>query len=89
MGKTLCGLLEKLSPEDRMHLIEEVYDLIAATQADTLNDLASNWLSSARTIVSRLFKTDSQTRAVFQQTINAFLSAAAEAISQTIREKRS
>jgi pimeloyl-ACP methyl ester carboxylesterase len=88
MGKTVCGLMEKLEAEDREHLIEEVYGLIAATEADTLNDLASGWLKSVKTIVSRLFKTDSQTRAVFQQALTAFTSAAAEAIGEMIREKR-
>ncbi len=88
LGKTLCGLMDRLNVEDREHLIEEVYDLIAATGADTINDLAAGWRSSARIIVSRLFKTDSQTRAVFQQTLNAFLSAAAEAVGEIIRKKR-
>ncbi len=88
MGKTLCGLMERLNAEDQAHLIEEVYALIAATGADTLNDLAAGWRKSARTIVSRLFKTDSQTRAVFQQALNAFLSAAAAAVGEVIRERR-
>lgn len=89
MGKALCGLMERLDAETREHLIEEVYDLIASTEADTLNDLAAGWRSSVKTIVSRLFKTDSQTRAVFQQAMTVFVSAAAEAVGEMIREKRS
>ena len=89
LGKTLCGLMERLDMDTREQLIEEVYDLIAATEADTINDLAAGWLKSGRTIVSKLFKTDSQTRALFQQTLTAFLSAAAEAVGEMLREKRS
>ncbi len=88
MGKAMCALMERLEAEDREHLIEEVYDLIAATEADTLNDIAAGWRRSVKTIVSRLFKTDSKTRAVFQQALTAFVSAAAEAVGEMIREKR-
>lgn len=83
LGKTLCGLLERLPVEAREQLIESVYKIISASDAATFNDLADTWLKSAAAIAMELFRTDSQTRKLFLRTLSAFLSSAAQALSDS------
>ena len=82
LGKTLCGMLERLPRDAREQLIESVYKILSASEADSFTDLADAWLRSAAAIAARLFKTDSETKKVFLRTISAFLSAAAEALKE-------
>ena len=84
LGKTLCGLLERLPLEAREQFIEAVYKIISAPDADTLNDLADTWLKSAAAIAAELFRADSDTRKLFLRTLSAFLSSAAEALSDSL-----
>ena len=84
-GESVCGMIERMDAQSREQLVEAVYDIIAASEADTLTDFASNWLKSSTAVVARLFRTDSQTRRLFQRTINAFLSSAAQVISERRR----
>lgn len=84
LGKTVCSMLEKLSLDAREQLVEAVYEIISSSEADTFNDLAAGWLKSAAAIASQLFKTDSETRRLFLRVVSAFLSAAAEALSENI-----
>lgn len=84
LGKTLCGLMERLPLDAREQLIESVYEILTAGRADTFNDLADTWLSSAAAIAARLFRSDSETKKVFVRALSAFLSAAAQAIREGI-----
>lgn len=89
MSKTLCGMLEKLPAEARERFVEAVYEILSASEADTFNDLAGTWLRSAAAIAGRLFRTDSETRRLFLRVLSAFLSAAAQALSEAAsRESR-
>ncbi len=83
LSKTLCGMLEKLPVDAREQFVEAVYEIISASEADTLNDLAGTWLRSAAVIAARLFRADSETRRLFLRVLSAFLKAAAQALSET------
>jgi len=83
LGKTLCGLLQRLPLDAREQLVEAVYEILSASEADTFNDLADTWLRSAAAITVKLFKTDSETRRLFLRVLTAFLSAAAAALRET------
>ncbi len=87
LGKTLCGMLEKLPAEARERFVEAVYEIISASEADTLNDLAGTWLKSAAAIAARLFRTDSDTRRLFLRVLSAFLASAAQALSGAVRRE--
>ena len=85
LGKTVFGLMEKLSAEAREQLVEAVYGIISSSDADTFNDMAAGWVKSAASIASGLFQTDAQTRRVFLSAAQAILSAAAEAAADMAR----
>ena len=85
LGQSLCGLMERLDAPSREQLIESVYDILSASEADTFNDFASSWLKSSAAVVSKLFHTDSQTRRLFQRAINAFFTSAAQVIGERRR----
>jgi len=85
LGQSLCGLMERLDTPSREQLIESVYDILSASEADTFNDFASSWLKSSAAVVSKLFHTDSQTRRLFQRAINAFFTSAAQVIGERRR----
>lgn len=84
LGKTLCGMLDRLPLEAREQLIESVYDILSASEADSFTDLTDAWLRSAAAIASRLFKTDSDTKRIFLRTLSVFLSAAADALKEAL-----
>lgn len=83
LGKTLCGMLERLPLDAREQLIEAVYKILSASEAASFNDLADAWLRSASAIAARLFKTDSETKKLFLRALSAFLSAAADALRES------
>jgi hypothetical protein len=83
LGKTLCGMLERLPLDAREQLIEAVYEILSASEAASFNDLADAWLRSASAIAARLFKTDSETKKLFLRALSAFLSAAADALRES------
>jgi hypothetical protein len=80
LGSTLMGLMDRLTPALREQLVETVYEIIAASEADTFNGMAARWLQSAAAIAARLFRTDAETRRLFLTVITAFLSSAAQAL---------
>ena len=88
LGKTLCGLLERLPMEAREQLVEAVYEIISASEADTFTDMADTWLRSAAAITRKLFRTDSETRKLFLRVLSAFLSSAAEALSDSFTPEK-
>lgn len=79
-GRTMQGLMRELSPEAREQFIEAVYEIIAETKADTLNDLTGRWLQSAAAVAGKLFSTDVQTYRLFLKVLTTFLRSAAEAV---------
>ena len=86
LGKTLCGLLQRLPLDAREQLVGAVYEILSASEADTFNDMAERWLKSAAAITSRLFRTDTETRRLFLRTLSAFLRAAAQALSELLAD---
>ena len=85
-GESVCGMIERMDTPSREQLVEAVYDIISASEVDTLNDFASNWLKSLTVIVSKLFTADTETKRLFQRTANAFLTSAAQAIGKHRRD---
>jgi len=86
-GRTLMGLLKDLTPEIREKFVEAVYEIIAETRADTLNDLTGRWLQSAAAIAGKLFETDRETYRLFLKVLSAFLKAAAEALKDSFLQE--
>ncbi|MBQ2955001.1 MAG: DUF2974 domain-containing protein [Clostridia bacterium] len=80
LGKTVCGLMEKLDSAARERLVEVVYGIIASSDVDTFNEMIAQGLKSASAVAGSLFRTDAETRRLFLSAVTAILSSAAEAL---------
>lgn len=69
LDKTLKAWLSQLPAKDRELFIDAFFDILEATQAKTLSDLASNWLKYSGSLVKSLASMDNRTRDVIK---NAF-----------------
>ncbi len=80
LGKTVCGLMERLDQSARERLVEVVYEVISASEADTFNAMAASALKSASGIAASLSRTDAETRRFFLTALQAILASFAEAL---------
>lgn len=86
-GKTMHGLMKEMSQADRESLIENVYSIICATKAETLNDIVYGWFSNTIPVARALLSKDRDTYRLFIRTIMAFLRSAARALNNTEEEQ--
>lgn len=79
-GLTVQGLLREMAVGEREKLIESVYEILCATNAETLNDMVRGWFSNTIPVARALLGRDRDTYKLFIRTIMAFLRSAAKAL---------
>ncbi len=85
LGQTVRGMLERLAPETRRQFVEAVYGIIAASGAETLNDLVRGWIANTPAITRKLLETDRDTYRLLLKILIAFWASAAEALGVPVR----
>lgn len=70
--KTIDKWLETLSDEKRKLFINTLFDVLDATEADTLHELSQEWHKSATAMLYAVKNIDPETRKFVFQTITAF-----------------
>jgi len=79
-GKTVQGLLCELDAADRERLIESVYEIIASTEAATLNDMLRGWFANTIPVARALLGRDRDTYRLYIRTIMSFLRSLGRAL---------
>lgn len=80
LGQSICGMLDKLTPETRRRFVEAVYEVFTATGAQTLNALAGALLKNAPAVIRQLRSTDPETFRLLRPIIIAFWQSVAQSL---------
>ena len=76
IDKTIKGWLENVEPAKREQVIDVVFDILNATDAQTMKELKSNWFSNGRAIMTSYKNIDNETKDMIWQTLNALFKMA-------------
>lgn len=76
LDKTLKTWLSQLPAGDRELFIDAFFNVLEATQAKTLSDLAANWLKYSPSIFKSLASMDNSTRDVIKKAFHLLIQAA-------------
>lgn len=76
VDKTIKGWLENVEPAKREQVIDVVFDILNATDAQTMKELKSNWFSNGRAIMTSYKNIDNETKDMIWQTLNALFKMA-------------
>ena len=76
VDKTIKGWLENVEPAKREQVIDVVFDILNATDAQTMKELKSNWFSNGRAIMTSYKNIDNETKDMIWQTLNALFKIA-------------
>lgn len=88
MDQTVKAWVDGMTPEERGEFIDTFYELLCATQAQTVGDLAHFSLKNARTIKKTLENTDPETKKMMTETIVKLLDAAKESFHTFLPHKK-
>ena len=86
LGDVLCTALEQLDPPTRERFVEAVYEIIAATGAQTAGDLLSGWLHNTHLMLRHL-RDDRETRRLLGHALGIFWRAVAEVMGLPLPER--
>ena len=75
IDKTITEWLANTEPEKREQVLDTVFEIIASTDAETTKQFKANWLSNAKTMISRYGSVDKETKKVINEMANALLKA--------------
>jgi len=87
LGQTVCGLLSNMDMETRERVVETIYELIAASGAQTVKDLIWNPRSDVRAVLHKVRSLDRNAYLLVWKVIRAFLASAAETFGLSRGEK--
>lgn len=76
IDKTIKEWLENVEPAKREQVIDVVFDILNATDAQTMKELKSNWFSNGRAIMTSYKNIDNETKDMIWQTLNALFKIA-------------
>ncbi len=76
VDKTIKGWLENVEPAKREQVIDVVFDILNATDAQTMKELKSNWFSNGRAIMTSYKNIDNETKDMIWQTLNVLFKMA-------------
>ena len=68
-SRTLKKWLAELTPEQREKLIDQLFDLFSATNAQTISDLTSDWLRTAVVLLEGVQNIDPEMRRMIHQAL--------------------
>ena len=71
IDKTITDWLENVEPAKREQVIDVIFEILSATDAQTMQDLKSNWFINAKTILKTYKNIDNNTKEMIWQTLDA------------------
>lgn len=84
--KMIKEWLNGVKPEQRSEFIDILFNILNSTDAQTLSELSSNWLKSARLLVKAYTTTDEESKKIITQTLSAILTITKDSILSTIKK---
>ncbi len=76
VDKTIKGWLDNVEPAKREQVIDVVFDILNATDAQTMKDLKANWFSSGRVIMTSYKNIDNETKDMIWKAVSELLKSA-------------
>lgn len=83
MDKTIKAWLNEVSKEQRGEFINHVFEILQATDADTLAQMKENWMKNAKVLIDTYKNMDEESKKIMTQTIEALFVI----IKNNIKEK--
>lgn len=77
IDKTVSNWVKEVSPEQKQKFIDALFEILNATQVDTLAEMGSNKLESAKVMVTAYRNLDEKSRDILFKTLNIFFKEAA------------
>ena len=87
LGQSLCGMLEKLSLETRTRFVEAIYEIFAATGAQTFNELGSALVKNAPAVLRHLREIAPEDFKLLKPVIVAFWQSVAQVLRSVLMEE--
>lgn len=85
---TLHNVLRQCTPAQRRQFVDEVFRLLAATEADTLQEIRQDKLRATARVLAATRDMDGETRRVFLQMLGTFVSSGARGVKAWVDEAR-
>ncbi|MDR0552204.1 MAG: DUF2974 domain-containing protein [Spirochaetaceae bacterium] len=76
VNKTLTDWLESMDNEKRRKFISALFEVLMSTNANSIPDLTSDWLKSARLMITHLSQSDKETKTMLAQAFGGLFEAA-------------
>jgi len=76
VDKTIKEWLENVEPEKREQVIDVVFDILNATDAQTMKEIKNNWFTSARTMMTSYKNIDNETKDMIWKAVGELLKSA-------------
>ena len=76
VDKTIKEWLENVEPEKREQVIDVVFDILNATDAQTMKEIKNNWFTSARTMMASYKNIDNKTKDMIWKAVGELLKSA-------------
>lgn len=76
IDKTIKEWLENVEPEKREQVIDVVFDVLNATDAQTMKEIKKNWFVNARTMMTSYKNIDNETKDMIWKAVNELLRSA-------------
>lgn len=73
IDRTITNWLKEVSPEQREKFIDTLFEILNATQAETLSDISSKVFSNAKTMIRTYQNLDSETKKIMTKTLEELL----------------
>jgi len=74
VNKVIKGWLDGVTPKQREEFIDILYQIFSSTDAQTLNELSTNWFKNAGILLKAYTTTDETNKEIISQTLSAILS---------------
>ncbi len=72
IDKTITNWLKEVSPEQREKFMETLFEILNATQAETLSEISNKVFSNAKTMVKTYQNLDAETKRIMIKTLEVF-----------------
>ena len=76
VDKTIKEWLENVEPEKREQVIDVVFDILNATDAQTMKEIKNNWFTSAKTMMASYKNIDNETKDMIWKAVGELLKSA-------------
>ncbi len=88
VDRTLKDWIRAMDTERRKTLIDALYEIIGATEAETVLDLSTDWLKTAKATVKSLSGLDAETKKILRETLGILFEASKKNLDVLRREKK-